>query len=81
MLGAMGSNIRNIYVPLLDEGTDVTRPTRGVSIRGELYKVLATENYAPEDEHWAFPPGSIVRCVLKELDGEISLVACKLVEE
>jgi hypothetical protein len=50
-----------IHVRLLDEGTDCSRPTRGISLGQGLFKLLATENYNPEDEHWEFVPGSVVR--------------------
>src|SRR5215469_12884141 len=50
-----------IYVRLLDEGTDCSRPTQGVSVGHGLFRLLPTENYDPADEHWEFLPGSIVR--------------------
>jgi hypothetical protein len=31
-----------IYVPLLDEGTEVIRPTFGLSLGADAYRVLAT---------------------------------------
>jgi hypothetical protein len=51
-----------IYIQLLDEGTAVWRPTEGEMVADMVFKVLPTENYDPEDEHWEFPPGTIVRC-------------------
>jgi hypothetical protein len=51
-----------VYVRLLNEGTDVSRPTKAVGIGRELYKLLATPDYSPEDETWEFPPGTVVRC-------------------
>jgi hypothetical protein len=51
-----------IYIQLLDEGVDVWRPTEGEMVAEMVFKVLPTENYDPEDEHWEFPPGTIVRC-------------------
>ncbi len=51
-----------IYVPLLEEGTPTIRPTMAIPLGGDLYKVLPTPNYDPEDEIWEFLPGSIVRC-------------------
>ncbi len=51
-----------IYIPLLDEGVDVWRPTEGEMVADMVFKVLPTETYDPEDEHWEFPPGTIVRC-------------------
>jgi hypothetical protein len=56
------SNIRTvIYVRLLNEGTEVSRPTEAVAVGAGLFKILATPDYDPEDEKWEFPPGSIVR--------------------
>ena len=75
MSAAMDSSTSMIYVHLLDEGTTVVRPTQGASLGGDVYKVLATPDYDPDDEHWEFPPGSIVRCVREKRDGENILVA------
>jgi hypothetical protein len=50
-----------IYVRLLDEGTDVSRPTKGIVLGGGLFKLLPTDNYDPDDERWEFLPRSIVR--------------------
>lgn len=70
-----------IYVPLIDEGTEVVRPTVGLPLGGEIYRVLATPLYNPNDEHWKFPPGSIVRCAREMRDGDDVLVAQELVCE
>jgi len=51
-----------IYIPLLDEGTDVWRPAPAWKVGGNVYIVLRPDNYDPEDEKWAFPPGSAVVC-------------------
>lgn len=51
-----------IYIPLLDEGTEVYRPTEGEEVAPMTFKVLPTLNYDPENEHWAFPPGTQIRC-------------------
>ena len=50
-----------IYVRLLDEGTEVSRPTEVLEVGPGLFKVLPTPDYDPADEKWEFPPGSIVR--------------------
>ncbi len=81
MSAAMDSNTRTIYIPLLDEGTPVVRPTQGISLGGDLYRVLATPNYDPDDEHWEFPPGSVVRGVIEKRDGEEIVVARELATE
>jgi hypothetical protein len=50
-----------IYVTLLDEGTECFRPTQAVILGDGLFKLMPTANYDPDDEHWEFLPGSIVR--------------------
>jgi hypothetical protein len=73
-------NTKTIYIRLLDEGTEVARPTQGVPLKNNLYRVLSTPDYNPEDEKWEFPPESIVRCRLEEwTDGKI-FMAYELVE-
>jgi hypothetical protein len=78
MSGAMASNTKTIYIPLLDEGTPVVRPTQGEPLGGDVYRVRATTDYDPEDEHWQFPPGSVVRCTAEKRDGQEILIARKL---
>jgi hypothetical protein len=57
-----GSSTRKIvYVRLLDEGTDVSRPTEAIDLGDGLLRLLPTPNYNPEDETWEFPPNSVVR--------------------
>jgi hypothetical protein len=72
------SNIETIYIPLLDEGLPVVRPTKGTKIGTTEFLVLATPDYDPETEHWEFPPGSIVQCVKEYRDGDEILVAREL---
>ena len=50
-----------IFVRLLDEGTEVSRPTEALDLGNGLLKLLPTPDYDPEDETWEFQPGSIVR--------------------
>ena len=67
-----------IYIHLLDEGTTVWLPTEGEIVDEMIFKVLPTENYDPENEHWEFPPGTIVRCeklVLHDIQAKEVLVA------
>jgi hypothetical protein len=59
-----------IYVSLLDEGTPCARPTECIELGDGLFKLLPTKNYDPDDEHWEFPPGSVVR--VKAVPGEHS---------
>jgi hypothetical protein len=79
MAAEKGLSNRTIYVPLLEEGTPVVRPTQGVPLGNDVYRVLATPNYSPEDEKWEFPPGSIVRCKFEVRSNEEILVAHELV--
>lgn len=75
MSAAMDSSTSTIYVHLLDEGTTVVRPTQGAPLGDDVYRILPTPDYDPDDEHWQFPPGSIVRCVVEKRDGDEILVA------
>jgi hypothetical protein len=64
-----------IYIRLLDEGTDVYRPTQGLMVDDMVFKVLPTEHYDPKDEYWEFPPGKIVRCKKELKNGHELLIA------
>ena len=66
-----------MYVRLLDEGTPTSRPTQAEKIGDDLFKLLPTPNYDPTDEHWEFPPGSVVRAETMEYDGKKYLLAVK----
>ena len=78
----MSSDLSNgtvtIYVRLLDEGTPTSRPTKAVQVGIDSFKLLATPNYDPEDEHWEFLPGSVVRCETRGHDGKQYLLAVGL---
>jgi hypothetical protein len=50
------------YVRLVDEGTEVSRPTEALDLGNGLLELLSTPEYDSEDEAWEFRPGSIVRC-------------------
>ena len=63
----MCKNNEKIYIYLLNEGTDCWKPAYGEKIGVNLYKILSTDNYNPDDEEWQFPPGSLVRCEKKKL--------------
>jgi hypothetical protein len=72
-----------IHIALLGEGTEVWRPVQAERIGPDLYFVLGP---VPDGEEWAFPPGSLVRCVTRELSGdggrpEICQVAVARVEK
>jgi hypothetical protein len=62
------TNRTKIYVRLLDEGTEVSRPTVARELGAGLYEILPTEQYDPEDEKWEFPPGSVVKA--KRIDDD-----------
>ena len=64
-----------IYVRLLDEGTECSRPTRALELGNGLFKVLPTSNYDADDEVWEFPPDSIVRCEVRSSEGKEHLFA------
>lgn len=71
----MASDIKKtvpIYIQLLDEGTDVWRPTQALDVGNGSFRVLPTPDYDPEDEIWEFLPGSLVRLGKKRISvGEV----------
>jgi hypothetical protein len=68
-----------IYIPLLDEGTDVWRSAEASLVGPQEYLVLQPPDYDPDDEHWEFPPGSVVKCVMEHHEEGDVLVAKKRV--
>lgn len=67
-----------IYMPLLNEGTDVLRPVMALHVRDDVYKIMGTkEGLKPEDldEDWLFPIGSYVSCITKRSAKNMILVA------
>jgi hypothetical protein len=67
-----------IYVRLLDEGTDCTRPTQGIVLENGLIQLLPTDNYNQGDEHWEFLPGSIVRAKeVRNADGSYLIAVAR----
>lgn len=72
------SYISTIYVPLLDEGVDVLRPTRAIKLGAHAYRLLPTPDYDPDDECWQFTPGSVVHVGEETIDGHVVLVARQL---
>lgn len=71
----MTPKVVSIYVPLLDEGVSVIRPTTAEKLGDDFFRVLATENYDATTEKWAFPPGTLVKCVKEVWQGNEVLVA------
>jgi hypothetical protein len=45
-----------VYVRLLDEGTEVWRPTRAAPLPDGTFEIAEPEGYDPELETWEFPP-------------------------
>jgi len=63
-----------IYIPLVDEGTEVWRPVQATHLAGDLYRV---NGYMPANEEWAYAPGAIVRCertTFKGGESELTIV-------
>jgi hypothetical protein len=50
-----------VYVQLMGEGTTVYRPTQATPVGSGLVRLLATEDYDPDDEDWEFKPRSVVK--------------------
>lgn len=68
-----------IYVRLLDEGTEAARPTEALCLPGDLFKLLPTPGFDPTDECWEFPPGSIVAAQLQTWSSGQILLAVEAV--
>ena len=64
--------LTTIYMPLLNEGTEVWRPVGAMKIADLGYMVTEP---APTEEEWAFQPGHILRCEEQPLRDGIHLVA------
>jgi hypothetical protein len=61
-----------MYMPLLNEGTDVWRPVEVTPLSGGMYLV---QGPMPADEVWALVPGTLVHCRWKTFaDGDVKLV-------
>jgi len=64
-----------VFVPLLNPGTDVLRRTDGLVIGPNQVQLLAPADYNPIVECWQFPPGSRVTCVSEMHGGRQLFVA------
>lgn len=51
------SMVTTIYMPLLNEGTDVWRPVNAEDLGGGPYRIAEE---ASDDEEWAFASGATV---------------------
>ena len=72
----MSTNFIQIYILLLNEGTDGVRPTNGVLLAPDIIRVEPTDDYDPELEEWQFPPGSEVRWV-RERPGSTEILVAR----
>jgi hypothetical protein len=64
-----------VYVKLLGEGTRVYRPAQAEFIDNVTARLQPVIDYASLGEDWEFPPGSVVKCVTRQMDGEAVFVA------
>ena len=69
-----------IYVRLLNEGTDVWRPVAATALSDGTF-VLAEITTMPAGETWEFRPGSRVVVEAKSFDGKTEMVAVRLLRE
>ncbi len=77
---ASNTKASTIYVRLLDEGTDVFRPSSAIALGGDVYELLRPDSYDPDDECWEFEPGSRVHTLPRQSDEGEYLVASSLAE-
>ena len=69
----MNAAALQVYVALLEEGTNVWRPVSSIEVRNGEFELLGP---VPADECWQFGPGTVVRCSRHIFsNGEIGLVA------
>jgi hypothetical protein len=68
-----------VYVRLLDEGTDAWRPVAATALADGTY-ILSDASPIPADEQWEFPPGSRVVAEKRTFEGktQVELVAVRL---
>ncbi|MGD9816789.1 MAG: hypothetical protein AB7V17_14920 [Hyphomonadaceae bacterium] len=71
-----------VFVEVFDEGTPVFQGLEAEKIGDDVYRLgLPPFEYDPEDLALQFPPGSVVRCVRREMfGGEVVLVAVERLE-
>jgi hypothetical protein len=75
------NNLVKIYIPLLDEDVECSRPTMGVPLGEDIFRVLPTNPYNINSETWKFLPDSIVRCAKKiDWQGNLIIVAIEEVK-
>lgn len=70
-----------IFMPLLNEGTNVSRPVIAYDMGDNIYKIIGTDDgYNPDvlEEEWLFPIGSYITCIIVQNNNETTLVANEL---
>ena len=68
---------KEIFIYLLNEGTDVWIPTEAEHIKDNIYKIILW-NKSSDDETWEFSTSDCVHCEEKTYaNGNIGLVAAK----
>jgi hypothetical protein len=67
--------IEAVFVRLLDEGTEVVRPTSALPLGDGSFQLLPTSDYDPETETWEFLPGSKVQLERTTRSGGTILLA------
>jgi hypothetical protein len=72
-------DLTTVYVYLLDEGVDVWRPVQARGLGDDRYQLVSV-NSDPDDEHWEFNTGDVVRCEIRQLSGGHALVAFELIQ-
>jgi hypothetical protein len=66
-----------VYMPLVNEGTECWRPVYARRVTSDIYEVAAS--HESDDEQWAFPSGSRVRCRAQVFsDGKTGLAAFEI---
>lgn len=68
-----------VFVRLLDEGTDVWRPVPAVRDPSGGFRLLRADQYDPATETWEYPPGSVVECEVRGEGQEQATFAIRLV--
>ena len=76
----MDSNTKStdIWVRLLNEGTEVSRPAKALVLGNGAFRILAPSDYDGGDETWEFPPGSTVECEQRGGESGEYLIAVRL---
>jgi hypothetical protein len=70
------SEVREIFVRLLNEGVDAWRPIQAECVHGNVY-TISDQRYNREIETWQFGPGEKVVCELIESSEGQILAATK----